>query len=77
MIIEQIATLMTAAFAFVAALSWNTAIKAIIDEYVPSGEGWIWLVIVAVIVTIIAVLATLAIAKAAAKAKEADAKLGK
>jgi hypothetical protein len=76
-IIEQIATLMTAAFAFVAALQWNTAIKAIIDKYIALGDAWIWLVVTAIIVTIIAVIASLIIARAAAKARSLDAKAGK
>jgi len=76
-IIEQIATLMTAAFAFVAALSWNQAILALIHEYINANEDWVSLVAVAIVITIIAVLASLLIARAASKAKALDAKSGK
>ncbi|MCE5297042.1 MAG: DUF5654 family protein [Euryarchaeota archaeon] len=75
--IEQIATLMTAAFAFVAALSWNQAILALIREFISQEEDWVSLMVVAIVITIIAVIASLMIARAASKAKGADAKAGK
>jgi multisubunit Na+/H+ antiporter MnhG subunit len=68
---------MTAAFAFVAALSWNQAILALIHEYINAEEDVVSLVVVAIVITIIAVIASLLIARAAAKAKGADEKAGK
>jgi hypothetical protein len=64
---ETIATLMTTAFGLIAALAWNEAIKAIIDLYLPSGEGITGLLVYAILITIIAVVATLIIAKVIAK----------
>ncbi len=71
-VIETIAALMTAAFGVLAALAWNSAIVALVNEYLDTGEGWIALMIYAVIVTIIAVIAIILIARAASKAKAAD-----
>jgi type VI protein secretion system component VasK len=74
-VIETIAALMTAAFGVLAALAWNSAIVALVEEYLDTGTGWIALMIYAVIVTIIAVIAIIVIARAAAKAKAADMKV--
>ncbi len=74
-VIETIAALMTAAFGVLAALAWNSAIVALVNEYLDTGQGWIALMIYAVIVTIIAVIAIIVIARAAAKAKAADMKV--
>jgi hypothetical protein len=74
-VIETIAALMTAAFGVLAALAWNSAINALVVEYLDAGTGWIALMIYAVIVTIIAVIAIIVIARAAAKAKAADMKV--
>lgn len=74
-VIETVAALMTAAFGVLAALAWNSAINALVMEYIASGSGWIALMIYAVFVTIIAVVAIIFIARAAAKAKAADMKL--
>jgi hypothetical protein len=74
-VIETIAALMTAAFGVLAALAWNSAIVALVNEYLDTGQGWIALMIYAVIVTIIAVIAIIVIARAAAKAKAADMKI--
>jgi hypothetical protein len=74
-VIETVAALMTAAFGVLAALAWNSAIVALVNEYLDTGEGWIALMIYAVIVTIIAVIAIIMIARAAAKAKAADMKV--
>jgi membrane protein YdbS with pleckstrin-like domain len=73
-VIETIAALMTAAFGVLAALAWNSAITALVTEYLDSGSGWIALMIYAVIVTILAVVMIIVIARVAAKAKAADAK---
>jgi hypothetical protein len=71
-VIETVAALMTAAFGVLAALAWNSAITALVQEYLSAGDGWIALMIYAVIVTIIAVIAIIFIARYAAKAKAAD-----
>jgi membrane protein YdbS with pleckstrin-like domain len=52
---KQITTMITAAFGFVAALSWNDAIKATINAFIPTQNAWPFMVLNAVIVTIIAV----------------------
>ncbi len=54
---KQLATLVTAAFGFVAALFWNTAIKDAINTFVPPAQTWVGETLVAILVTFIAVLA--------------------
>lgn len=63
--------LITAAFGMVAALAWNSAISAIITEFLGTSGSGLWtMVIYAVVVTLIAVIATVYIARIATKAKE-------
>ena len=64
---QTIATLMTTAFGLIAALAWNEAIKAIINEFFAQGEGMTGLLVYAVLITIIAVVATLIIGWALGK----------
>lgn len=64
---ETIATLVTTAFGLIAALAWNEAIKAIIVEFVGTGNGITGLLIYAIIITIIAVIATILIARLISK----------
>ena len=64
-VIEKIADLMTAAFGLIAALAWNSAIQALVGQFVEPGSGPIALIIYAIIVTLIAVLATIWIARVA------------
>ncbi len=66
-VLQTIATLMTTAFGLIAALAWNEAIKAIILQLVPKGDGITGLLIYAVLITIIAVVATILIGRAIAK----------
>ena len=66
-VLTTIATLMTTAFGLIAALAWNEAIKAIILQFFPKGEGITGLLIYAVLITIIAVVATVIIGRAIAK----------
>lgn len=66
-VLEAIGALMTAAFAFVAALAWNAAIQAILEEFLPDLAGRIGLTIYAVIVTVVAVIAIVLIGRALAK----------
>ena len=54
---KQLATLVTAAFGFVAALFWNTAIKDAINAFIPPAQTWVGETLVAIFVTFIAVLA--------------------
>ena len=54
----QSLTLISSAFAFVAALAWNEAIKALIDRYVPSGSGIYSKFAYAIIVTVVVVIVT-------------------
>lgn len=60
---KQITALVTAAFGFVAALSWNDAIKAMITEFIGTASAWPYMVLNAVVVTVIAVIAIVLISK--------------
>lgn len=51
-----IVSLIVSSFGFVAALFWRDAVKELIAEFVPEGEGVIYSFGVAILVTIIAVL---------------------
>lgn len=73
-IIETIATLLTAAFGFVAALAWNEAIKTLVQEYVKAGDQLGGLLIYAVVVTVIAVVATIWIGRVLARYRSLDLK---
>lgn len=44
------------AFSFVAALAWNEAIKTLISDLIPRGQGVISLFIYAAIVTVVAIV---------------------
>lgn len=71
-IIETISTLMTAAFGFVAALAWNTAITALINKYLSSGDTLMGDFIYAIIVTVIAVIAIVWIGRVLGKYKSVN-----
>lgn len=64
-VIDKIADLMTAAFGLIAALAWNSAIQALVGQFVQPGSSPIALVIYAILITVIAVLATIWIARVA------------
>jgi len=66
-IIKTVSTLITTAFALIAGLAWNEAIKAVITEFLHADNAVIGLIIYALIVTIIAVVVTLFIGKTLAK----------
>jgi len=68
-ILDKIATLLTAAFGFVAALAWNGAIRAIFEAVFGSADNITAMLIYAVVVTIIAVLVTIWIARSVKRAK--------
>lgn len=55
----QTATLMNSAFALVAALAWNEAVKALIDRYIPSGSALYSQFIYALALTVIVVLVSM------------------
>lgn len=58
-----IVSLIISAFGFVAALFWRDAIKALIEEVVPQGQGITAQFTAAIIVTIIAVVAIYIVSK--------------
>jgi uncharacterized membrane protein len=74
LVIETIAGLMTAAFAFVAALAWNQAIQDAVKKYFSAGDGLVGEFVYAIIITIIAVVAIIYIGRVLAKYKAVDAK---
>ena len=67
-IIKTTATLITTAFALIAGLAWNEAIKAVIAQFLKSSDAVIGLLIYAIIVTILAVVVTLFLGKTLVKA---------
>ena len=56
--IEQIFTLFTAAVGLMAALAWNDAVQALINEFFPHKEGLQGRFIFAILITLIAVVLT-------------------
>ena len=54
-VIDKLITFITSAFGFVAALSWNNAVKNLFDTKYPPGQGIGALFIYALVVTMIAV----------------------
>lgn len=66
-IMKTIAKLMTAAFAFVAGLAWNEAIKAVINQFLKESSAVTGMLVYAVVVTIIAVIVTLFIGRTLGK----------
>lgn len=55
-IVSESLTMMVTAFGLVAALAWNEAVKALINEFVPRASGVLSLFIYAILVTILAVV---------------------
>ncbi len=61
---KQLVALVTAAFAFVAALFWNTAITDTIKALLPvTGTAWMYEIVSAVIVTVVAVVVVYSLSK--------------
>jgi uncharacterized membrane protein (DUF4010 family) len=54
---QQMISVVTAAFAFVAALFWNDAIKSMITSFIPSQGAWPYLLAAASIVTVVSAVA--------------------
>jgi ABC-type uncharacterized transport system fused permease/ATPase subunit len=66
-VVQAIASLMTAAFGLLAALAWNEAIRAAVQQFFTAGDALLGLFIYAIIVTIIAVIAIVLIGRAMGK----------
>jgi hypothetical protein len=64
---QQTITLINGAFAFVAALAWNEAIKALLDKYVQAGSELYSRFLYALVVTVIVVIITSRLSKIAAR----------
>ena len=69
-VIEKISALLTAAFGFIAALSWNNAITALFTGIFGTPNALIPDLIYAIIVTVIAVVVTIWVSRIADTAKE-------
>ncbi len=68
-ILEKLGTLIAAAFALVAALAWNDAIKAIFKEVFGTPDKVIPMLVYAISVTIVAVIMTVWISKISGRLK--------
>ncbi len=77
LIIETIAALMTAAFGFVAALAWNTAIQTALAQIFTNPSDPTGQFVYAIIITIIAVIAIVLIGRVLAKYKAINGKRNK
>ena len=55
--------LIISSFGFVMALFWRDAIKGLIDEFVPPGEGLTYQFIVAILVTVVCIVAIYIVSK--------------
>ena len=66
--------LATAAFGFVAALAWNTAIQALIDKFIEPGNGVRSKIYYALVVTVVAVIVTYFLGKATQEETEKEEK---
>ena len=65
--LQTMITLASASLGLVAALAWNEAIKAIIQEVLQTGDSITGLLAYAVLATIIAIVVLLILARAASK----------
>jgi hypothetical protein len=68
-VVEQMASLITAAFGLVAALAWNGAIQAIFKHFFGDPGTLSAMIYYAVIVTIVAVIATMWVGRVLGKLK--------
>jgi cellobiose-specific phosphotransferase system component IIC len=73
-LLETTASLLTAAFALVAALAWNSTIQSLMKDIFGTASDTFGQLIYALIVTVVAVVATLIIARTLAKLKGEDDK---
>jgi uncharacterized membrane protein len=65
-LITTVSTMMTSAFALVAAFAWNELIEASIAKYVPSGQTVVSKLLYVLIVTLLAVIVSFQFGKIAA-----------
>lgn len=70
--IEQIFTLFTAAVGLMAALAWNDAVQALINEFFPNKEGLHGRFLFAILITLIAVILTSLFADFISEAESTD-----
>jgi len=68
-VLDKISTLITAAFAFIAAFAWNEAMKELVYEKLSGDEAPFIVIGYAVMITILAVVVTVMVARAIGKAK--------
>jgi hypothetical protein len=68
-ILEKLATLVTAAFGFVAALAWNTAIQALFRQTFGEQSSIPAMLTYAIAVTLVAVIITIYMGRITHKAK--------
>ncbi|AKM82012.1 TPA: hypothetical protein DD449_02845 [Candidatus Berkelbacteria bacterium] len=72
--LKTMTQLATAAFGFVAALAWNTAIQALIDKFIEPGNGVRSKIYYALVVTVVAVIVTYFLGKATQEETEKEEK---
>ncbi len=68
----QTLTLLGGAFALVAALAWNEAVKALIEKFFPAGSDVFSKFLYAVVITVLVVLVTRYIKQLELKYKEVE-----
>ncbi len=68
-VLEKMATLITAAFGFVAAFAWNETFKIVLREMVAEDVTILAQFIYAIVITVFAVFLIIIVARATAKAK--------
>jgi len=68
-VLDKISTLITAAFAFIAAFAWNETIKVLVYEKLSDEAAPFVIIGYAVMITILAVIVTVMVARAIGKAK--------
>ena len=61
--LTQTATLLNGAFALIAALAWNEAVKALIETYMPTASGIVSKFGYAVIITLLVVIISTRLSK--------------
>jgi hypothetical protein len=68
-LVATVSTMMTSAFALVAAFAWNELIQAAIAKYIPSGQDIISKLLYVLLVTLLAVIVSFQFGKIAAHYK--------
>jgi membrane protein YdbS with pleckstrin-like domain len=75
LVVETIASLMTAAFGFVAALAWNQAIQTALALVFTNPKDPTGMFVYAIIITVVAVIAIVLIGRVLARYKTLDGKI--